>query len=265
MCDTKKELEALEMTQTGSQLTSWERCASCRILQNLICYAHDTEAAHLAGSEQNHVLYKSLRTGQSLNWIRPWFQYVWSNISAQIPTGISCDIQDVEPGWSGGLPMQECHVHLRADIRVSLSHTSIIWPWSGTPKGTFVWYICKWLTSGLIPIAKVPFTCVCRTLHGPLVLLPNLQGFHFLLNYPLLRDSHIDNAFDFLLCDFHLFNVLVFVPISNQRNIEERVLVEWKTSGATSQGRMYCCSHGMHSNGWSFSFIDVFFGVAMRI
>jgi hypothetical protein len=30
---------------------------------------------------------------------------------------------------------------------------------------------------GLNSIVKVPFTCVCRTLYGPLVLLPNLQGF----------------------------------------------------------------------------------------
>jgi hypothetical protein len=27
---------------------------------------------------------------------------------------------------------------------------------------------------GLTSIVKVPFTCVCRTLYGPLVLLPNL-------------------------------------------------------------------------------------------
>jgi hypothetical protein len=39
------------------------------------------------------------------------------------------------------------------------------------------------------------------------------------------------------------------VPISNQRNIKEHVPVECETSGATSQDRMYCCSHGMHSNG----------------
>jgi hypothetical protein len=31
-------------------------------------------------------------------------------------------------------------------------------------------------------ISKVPFTCVCRTLYGPLVLLPNLQVFHFFLS-----------------------------------------------------------------------------------
>jgi hypothetical protein len=33
---------------------------------------------------------------------------------------------------------------------------------------------------GLNSIVKVPFTCVCRTLYGLLVLLSNLQGFHFL-------------------------------------------------------------------------------------
>jgi hypothetical protein len=27
---------------------------------------------------------------------------------------------------------------------------------------------------GLNPIVKLPFTCVCKTLYGPLVLLPNL-------------------------------------------------------------------------------------------
>ncbi len=37
--------------------------------------------------------------------------------------------------------------HLRADSAVWLSHTSSIWPWSGAPKSTFVWYICKRLTS----------------------------------------------------------------------------------------------------------------------
>jgi hypothetical protein len=35
---------------------------------------------------------------------------------------------------------------------------------------------------GLNSIVKVPFTCVCRTLYGPLILLPNLQGFHFFLS-----------------------------------------------------------------------------------
>jgi hypothetical protein len=39
----------------------------------------------------------------------------------------------------------------------------------------------------LSSIVKVPFTCVCRTLYGPLVRLPNLQGFHFFLLYPFLR------------------------------------------------------------------------------
>ena len=98
--------------------------------------------------------------------------------------------------------------------------------------------------------SKVPFTCVCRTLYCPLVLLPNLQGFSSFLKYPLFEGhSHIDAAFDFLLCDFHFLNVLIFVPISNQRNIKEHVPVECETSRATSQGRMYCCFHGMHSDG----------------
>jgi hypothetical protein len=30
-------------------------------------------------------------------------------------------------------------------------------------------------------IVKVPFTCVCRTLYGPLVLSHNVQVFHFFL------------------------------------------------------------------------------------
>jgi hypothetical protein len=36
--------------------------------------------------------------------------------------------------------------------------------------------------------SKVPFTCVCRTLYGPLVLLPNLRVFIFFLNTLYLRD-----------------------------------------------------------------------------
>ncbi len=74
MNDTKKELLALEMIQTGSQLTSWERCVWCRILHHPLCYVHNTEVVYLASSEQNHILYEILRTGQSLNWIFPWFQ-----------------------------------------------------------------------------------------------------------------------------------------------------------------------------------------------
>ncbi len=54
----------------------------------------------------------------------------------------------------------EWHIHLRADSAVWLSHTSSIWPWSGTPKSTFVQYICKLLTSdvavfGLIVLARL--------------------------------------------------------------------------------------------------------------
>ncbi len=35
------------------------------------------------------------------------------------------------------------------------------------------------------------------------------------------------------------------MPISNQRKFKEHVPVECKTSRAISQGRMYCCSHGI--------------------
>jgi hypothetical protein len=53
---------------------------------------------------------------------------------------------------------------------------------------------------GLNSIVRVPFICVCRTLCGPLFFLPNLQGFHFFLKYPLFDGhSRIDDAFDFLL------------------------------------------------------------------
>jgi hypothetical protein len=46
--------------------------------------------------------------------------------------------------------------------------------------------------------SKVPFTCVCRTLYGPLVLLPNLQGFSSFLKYPLFEGhSCNDDTFDF--------------------------------------------------------------------
>ncbi len=48
--------------------------------------------------------------------------------------------------------------------------------------------------------------------------------------------------------------------ISNQRNIKEHVLVECETYGVTSQGRMYCCFSGMHSN--ELNFINVFFGAS---
>ncbi len=61
--------------------------------------------------------------------------------------------------------------------------------------------------------------------------------------------NHTVSFSDFLVCDFHLLNVLIFVPISNQRNIKEDVPVEYETSGATSHGRMYCCFHGLHRDG----------------
>ncbi len=66
--------------------------------------------------------------------------------------------------------------------------------------------------------------------------------------------------FWFSVWDFYSLDVLVFVPINNQRSFKEHVPVECKNSGTTSQGRMYCCSHGMHSN-WQ-SFIDVFLGAS---
>jgi hypothetical protein len=52
---------------------------------------------------------------------------------------------------------------------------------------------------GLNSIVKVPFTCVCRTLYGPLVLLPNLQGFHFSLAPFVEGHSCINNISGFLL------------------------------------------------------------------
>jgi hypothetical protein len=35
--------------------------------------------------------------------------------------------------------------------------------------------------------SKVPFTCVCRTFYGPLVLSPNLQVFHFFNSLTAIR------------------------------------------------------------------------------
>ncbi len=48
---------------------------------------------------------------------------------------------------------------------------------------------------GCNSIVRVSFTCVHRTLYGPLVLSPNLQGVHFFLKYPLLRDIVILTMF----------------------------------------------------------------------
>jgi len=42
--------------------------------------------------------------------------------------------------------------------------------------------------------SKVPFTCVFRTLYGPLVLLPYLQVFHFFLSILCLRDIVISTT-----------------------------------------------------------------------
>jgi hypothetical protein len=39
--------------------------------------------------------------------------------------------------------------------------------------------------------SKVLCTCVCRTLYGPLVLLPNLQGFSSFLQYPLFEGHFV--------------------------------------------------------------------------
>ena len=53
-------------------------------------------------------------------------------------------------------------------------------------------------TPGLNYIVKVPFTCVCRTLYGLLVLLPTLRVFHFSLVPFVEGHSCIDKAFGFL-------------------------------------------------------------------
>jgi hypothetical protein len=83
-------------------------------------------------------------------------------------------------------------------------------------------------------IVKVPFTCVCRTLYGHWSFCLVCKVFH-LFPVPFVEGySCIDDTFDFFVCDFHVLNVLLFVPISNQRNIKEHVHVECETSGATS-------------------------------
>jgi hypothetical protein len=48
-------------------------------------------------------------------------------------------------------------------------------------------------TPGCNSIVRVPFTFVCRTLYGPLVLLPEFVP--FFLKYPLLRDMVILTMF----------------------------------------------------------------------
>ncbi len=60
-------------------------------------------------------------------------------------------------------------------------------------------------TPGCNSILRVPFTCVCMTLYGPLVLLPNVQGFRFFLKYPLLRDRTV------VLTMFLIFAYEVFI------------------------------------------------------
>ncbi len=69
--------------------------------------------------------------------------------------------------------------------------------------------------------SKVPFTCIFRTLYGPLVLSPNLQAFHFFLSSFVEGHSCIYNTFDFLIWGFHLLNVLIFVWLcANQQSKE---------------------------------------------
>jgi hypothetical protein len=91
----KRKLWDLEMILTGSQPTGQERCVSCRILHDPICYAQKTEVAHLTSWERSHILYGSYRIERPLNWIHPWIQPVWSNRSALIPTEIFCDVQGI--------------------------------------------------------------------------------------------------------------------------------------------------------------------------
>jgi hypothetical protein len=52
----------------------------------------------------------------------------------------------------------------------------------GSLYGTTLLMLSLSETPDLNSIVRVPFTCVCRTLYGPLVLLPNLQGFQISLS-----------------------------------------------------------------------------------
>ncbi len=104
-------------------------------------------------------------------------------------------------------------------------------------------------TPGLNSIVTVPFTYVWSTLYGPLVFASSL-GMSNAFSLSIVQGGNRTISFSgFLICDFHLLNVFIFVPISKQRNTKEHVLVECETSGATSQGIMYCCFNGMHSDG----------------
>ncbi len=73
-----------------------------------------------------------------------------------------------------------------------------------------VWYNPSMLSlserHGLKSNVKVPLTCVCRTLYGPLVLVLNLQGLNF-SQVPLLKEIVIAMLFLFLtFSDKFLFN-----------------------------------------------------------
>ena len=104
-------------------------------------------------------------------------------------------------------------------------------------------------TPGLNYIVTVPFTCVWSTLYSPLVLTSSLRVSNT-FSLSIVQEGNRTISFSgFLICDFHLLNVFLFVPISNQSNIKDHIPVECEIYGATSQGRMYCCFHGMHSNG----------------
>ncbi len=104
-------------------------------------------------------------------------------------------------------------------------------------------------TPGLNSIVTVPFTYVWSILYGPLVLASSLRMSNTFSLSIVQEGNHTISFSGFLICDFHLLNVFILVPISKQRNIKEHVPVECETSGASSQGRMYCCFNGMHSDG----------------
>ncbi len=127
----KRKLWDLEMILTGSQPKGQERCVSCRILHNHICYAQKTEVAHLTSWQRSHILYGSKRTEQLLNWIHPWIQPVWSNRSALIPMEISCDAQGI---FCGEVVTSGVTTNSALTSAGCQSHTSSVWPWSDAPK-----------------------------------------------------------------------------------------------------------------------------------
>ncbi len=79
------------------------------------------------------------------------------------------------------------------------------------------------------------------------------MGFPFFLKYSLLRDIVVATLF--LIFSDKVFVNQVFsslcdgMPVSNQRDIKEHVSVECTISRTAAQGRMYSCSHSVHSNG----------------